>query len=272
LVICVLTTHPASAADAQQGGASAAESEEVRQLKSAIAELEQSLVADPQNVNVRMSLANLYLRQRDVGRAIREFEQTLKLKPDHRPAYVQVAIAYLELQQNPGAAEITLTQALEHFPQDGALRSLMGHAQIMLAQKRLAENKLEAAATKLAPARNHFQIAIDNASGNNARAAAYLGLGSCYHLEVELLNLQKRAAEASAATQEASRAYHRAMALQPELRQEIRELEIELALPPPRFSEAYSLTHLSVTVKARIEKVRARLQETGKLNQRGKPK
>jgi len=272
LIAAALPVWMTSSINAQQTPASATEGDQAKQLKAAIAELEQTVMTHPLNIGARMLLGNLYVRQGEIGRAIREFEQVIKLKPDHKPAYFEVVITYLELRQNAGAAEMTLEQALDHFPKDGALHSLMGHVQVVLAQRRFAENKLEAVSPKLTSARSHFQTAIDNLPNSDARAAAYLGLGSCYHTEADLLHFQKKPEEAAKAAKEAASAYRQAVALQPELRREIRELEIELAMPPPRFPETYSLTHLSVTIQERLRKIRAKLPSAETSNKGGAPK
>jgi len=66
----------------QQSATKVAESDEAKQIKSAIAELEQSLASNPQNVENKILLGNLYVRQGNVGRAIKEFEAIIRLKPD----------------------------------------------------------------------------------------------------------------------------------------------------------------------------------------------
>jgi hypothetical protein len=103
-------------------------------------------------------------------------------------------------------------------------------------------------------------------------AAAYLGLGSCYHLEADLLDLQKKSAEAANAANDAVAAYRQALTLQPELRREIQELEIELALPPPRFPKGYPLTHLDVSLQERLRRIRAKLIIAEESNKGGNSK
>lgn len=269
LIILTLLMWMTHSIGAQQGRAIGTESEEAERQKNAVAKLEQALADDPQNVRLRMSLANLLLQQGQIAQAVEEFEQIIKIKPDYRPVYVELAITYLELQKDERSAEVTLIHGLHYFPKDGALHSLMGHVQLAQAQRRFATNKLEVARAKASSARGHFQKTVDHSTDDDLRAAAYLGLGSCYHLKSDILRLQRKDAEAAEASEKASNAYHQAVTIQPELAQEVRQLEFELVLPPPRFPKGYSMTHLDVSMQKRLSRIRAKLAATEESNRGG---
>jgi len=249
-------TVPINAQETAEGNV---KPDEAKQIDAAITELEYLLVNNPENIGVKMSLANLYMQQGNINKAVKELEQVINLKPDYKPAYVELVIAYLDMQANAYAAEKILEQALNYFQKDGALNSLMGHVQIKQAQYLFSQNKLEEAMLKAISARSHFGLATENLPRDDMLAAAYLGLGSSYHLEADLLRFQEKYVESVKATNEATNAYRQAITLQPELRSEIRELEIELALPPSRFPKSYSLIHRSVSLQERLKKIRSKI-------------
>jgi len=121
--------------------ASASVSQEAATIKSVIAEAEEAVAVDPQNVLLRMSLVNHLIKQNQTERAIDQLEQVIKIKPDYKSAYILLAITYLEVKKEERLAEMNLNHALSYFPNDGMLLSLMGHVQVAQAQRLVADRK-----------------------------------------------------------------------------------------------------------------------------------
>jgi tetratricopeptide (TPR) repeat protein len=73
------------------------------------------------NVAAHDGLGTVYLRQRRLDDAIREYQEVVRLQPGNLPAQVRLYNAYC-LQQNFGAAADTLRRVTRQAPQDASAR------------------------------------------------------------------------------------------------------------------------------------------------------
>jgi tetratricopeptide (TPR) repeat protein len=221
--------------------------------------LERECAADPGNVKLRVALGQAYLSRKDAKRAIAELNRAITVDPEFEPAYVALVIAYLDASGNADDAEVTLSQALVHFPRHAGMHNLLANVNTVQAQHGLGAGKLTLAAAKLESATSHYQAALDLPASKDVHAGAHLGLGSALQLECYLLRLRQRFVQADEKSAAASASFRAALALRPELQAEIRDFEIDLSLPRPHFPKDYALTHLSVTLEERLRRIRSQL-------------
>lgn len=219
---------------------------ERQSLRAEIDKLEKALKIYPNDVASRTAIAVLQRELGNVTAAISQLNRVMSTRVDYKPAYVQAVITYLEFMNDDVAAEVTLQRAFKYFPADGALQSLMGHVKVMQARRHLMEGEPQVSRTLLASARSEFQSAIGNLPNDiEAQAAAYLGLGSAYEFEADLVQLVPPA-EAEDSRKAALDAYARALALNPNLASELQLLREQYEIArvwPKSFVSPQGTTH-----------------------------
>jgi tetratricopeptide (TPR) repeat protein len=229
------------------------------QADDELAGLTRAVEQNPRDVDARLALAAEYARNPATRQeSLDQLQRILAIQPATLAAYLHLSMALLEWKNDVDEAELALFQGLKHFPQDSGLHSLMANVHSMQAQQRIARRQWNAAQRKLESAESHYDTAIQSAPSKAAAGAAYLGLGSVFQLRSEFEHSRERPQASNAATAKAYAAYRKAVALDPGLAHDVRELEVALSLPAPRFPKTYSLQHLSVSLEDRLRKLRSR--------------
>ncbi|MFN8526065.1 MAG: tetratricopeptide repeat protein [Chloroflexota bacterium] len=75
-------------------------------LDQATRQLEEAVKQSPNDPEARMRVAGAYVRQKEYGRAIAQYEEALKLRKDWQPALIAMAFAELARGQEGRAAEL----------------------------------------------------------------------------------------------------------------------------------------------------------------------
>jgi tetratricopeptide (TPR) repeat protein len=117
---------------------------ELGQLPAARKSLEEAARRSPAGqTSAREALAEVYLQDGDVGRAINQFEALAALEPSRPERIVAVGLAQARAGRSE-AAVTTLGRAVERFPDSTLVYAALGHAWLVQAQRgddRVALNK-----------------------------------------------------------------------------------------------------------------------------------
>ena len=150
-----------------------------RQVRSAMAELIDSMKSRPDDMASHYNLANFYLSRSQAADAVTEFETATRLVPDALPPYVNAALAYNALGQND-KAEASLRHALSLDPTNAAANLNLG---MLLAE-----------VGNMSEAEQAFR-AVFKADPKSAQAAYNLGILLAKDQPGEALTWSRRAAE-----------------------------------------------------------------------------
>ena len=133
-------------------------------LRKAMAELEASFNARPDDFNGQTSLGNYYLLRGEIGPSLQSFERAIRLRPDSVGTLVNASVAYSRAGKGADAERV-LRQAASYAPQNPAVLFNLG---LLLAESNRtaeAEAALGAAFTadpKLAPAAYNLAILVSS--------------------------------------------------------------------------------------------------------------
>ena len=150
-----------------------------RQVRSAMAELINSMKSRPDDMASHYNLGNFYMARSEAPQAVAEFETATRLQPDALPPYVNVALAYNALGQND-KAEASLRHALSLDPTNAAGNLNLG---MLLAE-----------VGRMSEAERAFRAAF-KADPKSAQAAYNLGILLSKDQPEEALTWSRRAAE-----------------------------------------------------------------------------
>jgi tetratricopeptide (TPR) repeat protein len=134
--------------------------EQRRRVRSALAELIDSMKSRPDDLASHYNLGNLHMARGQMPEAVTEFETATRLQPDALPPYVNAALAYNALGQND-KAEASLRVALRLDPTNAPAQLNLG---MLLAE-----------VGKMSDAEQAFRAAF-NANPKSAQAAYNLGV------------------------------------------------------------------------------------------------
>lgn len=213
----------------------------------------------PSTPDARLRAVAPQLTTGQVDWAVLRVEDILADHAEYEPAYIALALAYIDVKGDLDAAERALRRGLQQVPASATLKSLMGNAQALQAQRLAQSKQFDAALERLTAAESMYSAAIATMPRNSMRAAATLGLGAVHQLRRFVMSATNRLQEAASAAAAATDAYHASLRDDATLAGQVREAEIELALPTPRFPSTYSETHLQVSFQARLARLRAQL-------------
>jgi tetratricopeptide (TPR) repeat protein len=211
----------------------------------------------PAGGDERLKAAIGLLKAGKAAAAIENLRQAVLDYPSDTRLPIYLAMAQLEWRNDAPAAVKTLEDALARRPGDVGVQSLLANVETTDAQRLWKLGRDASAEVRVRAAKANYEAALAAHPIPRIEAAAWLGLGSALQLEAELFRYQGKHASAGQALTEAAAAYRRAQDLDPALAKDVRALEIDLALPPPRSPGAYSEDHFSVTLAERLRRLRS---------------
>ncbi len=152
--------------------------QEAGQIGQAITLMEEILAREPDIIDGRMLLGNLYFKEKRLAEALAAFQSVLRQKPDFNFAMLDVANTLIAMKQfDQAKKEISAFRVI--FPKDATFLRLLGQAEL----ERLQFDK----------ALDYFRqaLAIDP-----AYAEAYLKMGEIYYQRQDLTHAEKSLSKA----------------------------------------------------------------------------